>query len=68
MSDLVPCLVVNSRGEWRVEERPPVPPRIPPQFDWSSELQSAAKFYRRNGEDLKRSKLRRASGKIARVG
>lgn len=68
MSDLVPCLVVNSRGEWRVEERPPISPRIPPQFDWSNELQSAAKFYRRHGEDLKRRLRTKAASKRKMVG
>ena len=52
MSDLVPCLVVNSRGEWRVEERPPIAPRIPPEHEWSSvpsaSLFLAQKYHRRS--------------------
>ena len=60
MTDHEPCLVVNSSGEWRVDMRPPIQPRIPPQFDWSSELHGAVKFYRRNGEDTVLNKKRRA--------
>ena len=60
MSYLEPCLVLGTDGQWRIEERPPIPARIPPQFDWSSELSKAARFYRKNGEDLDRRKRARA--------
>lgn len=58
---LEPCLVYSTlTGQWRVEDRPPVEPSIPPQFDWSSELERAAKRYRRLGEDTQLKKRRRA--------
>jgi len=58
---LEPCLVYsNKTNQWRLEDRPPVEPRIPTQFNWSSELDLAAKRYRRLGEDTQLKKRRRA--------
>jgi len=54
-----PCLVYSKQtNQWRLEDRPPVEPRIPPQFEWSSELEQAAKRYRRLGEDTHLKKRR----------
>ena len=49
------CLVVDRFGRWRVEEHT-VPPRIPPGFDWSSELRKP--FVARPKRRLPKLKMR----------